>query len=147
VQVVGMMMDWILRNGGVDEMERLSKAKAALLYDLIDESHGFYEVPPVAIESRSRMNVPFAVRGNGGGHDEDITARFLIDAWEEGIVGLRTITPFGVGDYLRASLYNGVNLVDTLRLADFMKRFMKINGLFRHATARQSAQASACLQA
>ena len=128
VQVVGMMMDWILRNGGVDEMEHLSKAKAALLYDLIDESHGFYEVPPVAIESRSRMNVPFAVRGNGGGHDEDITERFLIEAWEEGIVGLRTITPFGVGDYLRASLYNGVNLVDTLRLADFMKRFMKING-------------------
>lgn len=129
VQVVGMMMEWIVRNGGISEMERLSKAKARLIYDLVDDSDGFYEVPPVHVESRSRMNVPFAVRGNGGGHDEDITERFLIEAWEEGIVGLRTITPFGVGDYLRASLYHGVSLDDTLRLVDFMKRFMKINGL------------------
>ena len=128
VQVVGMMMEWILRNGGIAEMERLSKAKAQLIYDLVDGSDGFYEVPPVVAERRSRMNVPFAVRGNGGGHDEDITERFLIEAWEEGIVGLRTITPFGVGDYLRASLYHGVSLDDTLRLVDFMKRFMKING-------------------
>ena len=109
-------------------MERLSKAKAALIYDLVDGSDGFYEVPPVHVECRSRMYVPFADRGNGGGHDEDITERFLIEAWEEGIVGLRTITPFGVGDYLRASLYHGVSLEDTLRLVDFMKRFMKING-------------------
>jgi len=128
VQVVGMMMDWILANGGVDEMERLSKAKAALIYDLVDASDGFYEVPPVDAQCRSRMNVPFAVRGNGGGHDEDVTERFLIEAWEEGIVGLRTITPFGVGDYLRASLYHGVSWEDTVRLVDFMDNFMKING-------------------
>ncbi len=49
------------------------------------------------------MNIPFNIKGG----DEKLTDKFLIQSWNEGMVGLRTLTPFGVGEYLRASLYNG----------------------------------------
>jgi phosphoserine aminotransferase len=67
------------------------------------------------------MNIPFDVAGG----DEETTRDFLIQGWERGIVGLRTLTPFGVGKYLRASLYNGVSLQQVAALADFMTDFLK----------------------
>jgi len=45
------------------------------------------------------------------------------------MVGLRTLTPFGVGDYLRASLYNGVTEEGAAKLADFMEGFVRKNSL------------------
>jgi phosphoserine aminotransferase len=59
------------------------------------------------------------------GGDEDITRDFLIQGWEKGIVGLRTMTPFGVGKYMRASLYNGVSVQQVEILVEFMASFMK----------------------
>jgi len=126
IEVVGIMMDWIVSNGGVAAMEGLSVRKSALLYDLIDSSGGFFSTPLVSDEQkaiRSRMNVPFDI--NGG--DEEMTNKFLKEAWERGIVGLRTLTPFGVGRFLRASLYHGVSLESTEVLVDFMKEFMNEN--------------------
>jgi phosphoserine aminotransferase len=67
------------------------------------------------------MNIPFDVDGG----NEDVTQRFLIQGWERGIVGLRTLTPFGVGKYMRASLYNGVSIEQVKILASFMTDFMK----------------------
>jgi phosphoserine aminotransferase len=67
------------------------------------------------------MNIPFDVAGG----DEQITRNFLIQAWEQGIVGLRTLTPFGVGKYLRASLYNGVSMDQVEVLGAFMADFLK----------------------
>ena len=59
------------------------------------------------------------------GGDEETTRKFLIQGWERGIVGLRTLTPFGVGKYLRASLYNGVSMDQVEVLAAFMTDFLK----------------------
>ena len=67
------------------------------------------------------MNIPFDVAGG----DEETTQKFLIQGWERGIVGLRTLTPFGVGKYLRASLYNGVSMNQVEVLTAFMTDFMK----------------------
>jgi phosphoserine aminotransferase len=72
---------------------------------------------------RSRMNIPFNIKGG----DEKLTDKFLIQSWNEGMVGLRTLTPFGVGEYLRASLYNGITEEDAASLADFMQRFAREN--------------------
>ena len=82
----------------------------------------FYGTPIADPSIRSRMNVPFNVAGG----DEKITQEFLIQGWERGIVGLRTLTPFGVGQYLRASLYNGVSVQQTEVLAAFMTDFLKL---------------------
>ncbi|MDI9335303.1 MAG: 3-phosphoserine/phosphohydroxythreonine transaminase [Cytophagales bacterium] len=121
VEVVNIYLQWMIAQGGVYEMERRSIAKSALLYGLIDKSGGFYSTPIADPSIRSRMNIPFDI-ANG---DEEVTRNFLIQGWERGIVGLRTLTPFGVGKYLRASLYNGVSVPQTEVLCAFMADFMK----------------------
>jgi len=123
IEVVGILMDWLETQGGVHANEERCIAKAKILYDVIDQSHGFYGTPVANKALRSRMNVPFNVKGG----DDALTDKFLIESWNKGMVGLRTLTPFGVGDYLRASLYNGVTVDDAQTLADFMLAFAKKN--------------------
>jgi phosphoserine aminotransferase len=123
IEVIGFMMDWLEAEGGIHACEERSIAKSKLIYDVIDSSNGFYGTPLSGKELRSRMNVPFNIKGG----DEEITHKFLQESWEEGMVGLRTLTPFGVGDYLRASLYNGVSVENAAVLAEFMKKFAKEN--------------------
>lgn len=124
IEVVSFVMDWLAEEGGIHACERRSIAKAQAIYDVIDNSNGFYGTPVADKTIRSRMNVPFNVKGG----DEELTNKFLIESWEKGMVGLRTLTPFGVGDYLRASLYNGVTEAEANTLADFMRQFAKDNG-------------------
>lgn len=119
IEVVGMVMDWLAKEGGVHECEKRSIAKSNAIYQVIDKSNGFYGTPVDNQALRSRMNVPFNIAGG----DEKLTNKFLIESWDKGMVGLRTLTPFGVGDYLRASLYNGVTVDEAQRLAAFMHRF------------------------
>lgn len=119
IEVVGLVMDWIEREGGIDGNEQRAIAKSKALYNVIDSSNGFYGTPIDNEALRSRMNVPF----NVGGGDQALTNKFLIESWTLGMVGLRTLTPFGVGDYLRASLYNGITVNEAEALADFMRRF------------------------
>ena len=121
VEVVNIYMQWMIAQGGVHEMQRRAMAKSAMLYNLIDQSAGFYSTPIADPAIRSRMNIPFDVAGG----DEELTRNFLIQAWERGIVGLRTLTPFGVGKYMRASLYNGVSMDQVAVLAAFMADFLK----------------------
>jgi phosphoserine aminotransferase len=121
VEVVNIYLQWMIAQGGVHEMERRSIAKSAMVYNLIDRSEGFYATPIADPSVRSRMNVPFDVASG----DEETTRDFLIQGWEQGIVGLRTLTPFGVGKYLRASLYNGVSVRQAEMLVSFMAGFMK----------------------
>jgi len=123
IEVVGILMDWLEREGGVKANEIRSIAKAKAIYDIIDNSNGFYGTPVPNKDLRSRMNIPFNVKGG----DEMLTNQFLIESWNQGMVGLRTLTPFGVGDYLRASLYNGVTEEQANTLATFMKKFAKDN--------------------
>lgn len=121
IEVVGFVMDWLERHGGVEENERRSIAKARTIYAAIDDSDGFYSTPVTNRDLRSRMNVPFNIKAG----DKVLTDKFLIQSWEQGMVGLRTLTPFGVGDYLRASLYNGVTEAHAETLAQFMRDFAR----------------------
>ncbi|MGR0278882.1 3-phosphoserine/phosphohydroxythreonine transaminase [Marinomonas dokdonensis] len=123
IEVVGHVMNWLEQEGGVMENERRSIEKSQLLYDVIDNSNGFYGTPVTNKDLRSRMNVPFNIKSG----NEELTNKFLIESWELGIIGLRTLTPFGVGDYLRASLYNGISIKDTEKLSEFMIKFQKEN--------------------
>jgi len=129
VHVVGLMMEWILSMGGISAMEERSITKSQMVYKAIHQSNGFYtttnnrnendDPDVVTVLQPSRMNVPFSLAQN------DLTDCFLIEAWEIGIVGLRTLTPFSSKDkhQLRASLYHGVSLEDVTVLVDFMVAF------------------------
>jgi phosphoserine aminotransferase len=123
IEVIGYLMDWLEREGGVAENERRAIAKSRILYAVIDNSGGFYGTPVQEKALRSRMNIPFNIQGG----DTELTDEFLIQSWNEGMVGLRTLTPFGVGEYLRASLYNAITEEDAAALADFMQRFARQN--------------------
>lgn len=120
IEVIGFVMDWLKHEGGVAENERRSIAKSRVLYDVIDNSGGFYGTPVQNKHLRSRMNIPFNIKGG----DRESTEEFLIQSWNEGMIGLRTLTPFGAGEYLRASLYNVISIEDATCLADFMQRFL-----------------------
>ncbi|KAI1900121.1 hypothetical protein AGOR_G00046760 [Albula goreensis] len=65
IYILGLVLDWIQRCGGTAAMEKLSKEKSGMIYDLINQSNGFY-VCPVDQTCRSRMNVPFRIGKKDG---------------------------------------------------------------------------------
>src|SRR5437868_9933602 len=119
VYVIGLMMDWLDSQGGVPAIEKRNRAKAALLYNMIDSSD-FYTCP-VETSSRSNMNVVFRVTGG----DETVEKKFATEAEAAGIVG--TPGHRSVGG-MRVSLYNAVTLDAVEVLVSFMKEFQRTRG-------------------
>ena len=131
IYVTGLVAEWMEREGGIHEMEQRNIAKATLFYDTLDTSNEFWITPWKEIDDeyvtgsyvgtrRSRMNIPFKIAMDESG---ELTNKFIEGAFERNIVGLRTMTPFGWGEYLRASLYNSVTLHDVEVLVAWMKEF------------------------
>jgi len=110
---------WMVRQGGIDEMELRANTKSAAFYAAIDESDGFYSTPCTHAPDRSRVNVPFNVCGG----DPAATDAFLHAAYERNMVGFRTKTPFGTGAWLRASFYTGSTVEQAIELAAFLHAF------------------------
>jgi len=117
----GKVAAFIEAQGGLDAAAEATGRKAAAIYAAIDESGGFYGSPVEQRADRSRCNLPFDVCGG----DEAATNAFLIAAHKRNIVGLRVLTPFGVGQYLRASVYTGTSVESAEALAAFMRSFAK----------------------
>lgn len=119
IYIFKLVTDWMLNTvGGVDKMYELNKQKAALLYDVIDQSNGFYLGHAVK-NCRSLMNVPFKMA------TADLDKKFLADAAEQGLVSLAGHR--SVGGF-RASIYNAMPLEGVQKLAAYMTDFMKNNG-------------------
>lgn len=119
IWVMGLVLQWIQKNGGLEAMNAFSKEKSNLIYDVIDKSNGFYAAP-VEKEYRSRMNIPFRVGSVNG--DDKLEKAFLVDAHERRMISLKGHRSVGG---MRASLYNAVTLDETQALADFMKEFQE----------------------
>src|SRR5207245_2846230 len=64
VYVVGLVVEWIESEGGVQGMEKRNEAKARLLYDTIEASGGFYSCP---VEKASRCSTRLLGPVPGGG--------------------------------------------------------------------------------
>jgi phosphoserine aminotransferase len=118
IYTMGLVFDWIIKNGGVEEMERRAIEKSTMIYNLIDSSSGYYSsvVDPSA---RSRMNVPFRVK-----KDEALEEKFLKEAKAAGLLGLKGHRSVGG---IRASIYNAVLPEHVRKLEAFMKSFMSEN--------------------
>jgi len=82
--VVGLVFEWIRRNGGVEGMQKFAKKKSSTIYDVIDKSGGFYTCP-ISLDARSKMNIPFRI-GNG---DEELEKEFLSGAAAQGMLQLK----------------------------------------------------------
>jgi len=116
--IVGQVMKWMKRNGGLAVMEAKNKAKADLLYAAIDDGAPFYR-GTVEKPARSRMNVTFRLPS------EELEAKFIAEAKEGGLVGLKGHRSVGG---CRASIYNAFPLEGVQALVDFMKAFAQKNG-------------------
>ncbi|HKK40030.1 MAG TPA: 3-phosphoserine/phosphohydroxythreonine transaminase [Cryomorphaceae bacterium] len=106
-----LTMEWMKKEGGVEEMERRNNAKSGLLYAEIDRNPLFEGT--TAVEDRSAMNPTFVLK------DEASHAERFDKMWKEaqinGLKGHRS-----VGGY-RASMYNALKLESVQVLVDVMK--------------------------
>lgn len=116
--LLGLTVKWMLAEGGVEEFARRSARKSALLYDMIDNSSGFYR-NEVDKAVRSRMNVPFFL------HDEALDKPFLKEAEAAGLISLKGHRALGG---MRASIYNAMSEAGVQALADFMRDFKTRHG-------------------
>lgn len=119
VFVVDLVMDWIMENGGLAGVERRNKRKAALIYDAIDKSGGFYRPHVKNPKDRSLMNITFTLPS------EELEGKFVEEAKKLDMVGLKGHRSVGG---CRASTYNAMTIEGAEALAAFMAAFMSRNG-------------------
>ena len=117
VYCVGLVMRWLKEQGGVTEMERRSKKRSGILYEVID-STDLYQ-GHAAKDSRSTMNVTFHLPS------KELEEAFLREATAQGFVGLKG---HRIAGGCRASIYNAFPLEGVEKLADFMRAFAKKHG-------------------
>ncbi|HLW39613.1 MAG TPA: 3-phosphoserine/phosphohydroxythreonine transaminase [Brumimicrobium sp.] len=110
VYVSNLNLKHLLKNGGVESMEKINQEKADLLYTEIDNNPNF--VGTAEKNSRSLMNITFKLT------DESKKERFD-KLWNEAqIIGLKGHR--SVGGY-RASIYNALPLESVKVLVDVLK--------------------------
>jgi phosphoserine aminotransferase len=110
--LVGLVLKWVKSQGGVEAIEQLNIAKAAKLYQAIDQSALYSN--PVDVPCRSRMNVPFILA------DESLDKSFVALAEANGLFELKGHRSVGG---MRASIYNAMPESGVLALIDFMAEF------------------------
>ncbi len=117
IYIAGLVFKHIKEQGGMKAMEAHNKAKAALLYDYLDNSAFFSN--PVAPEDRSLMNVPFKLK------DESLDDAFLKGAQAKGMIQLKGHRSVGG---MRASIYNAMPIEGVKALVQYMKEFEAQHG-------------------
>ncbi|MGX7263662.1 3-phosphoserine/phosphohydroxythreonine transaminase [Enterococcus crotali] len=117
IYMAKLVFEWIKEQGGVRQMEKQNKEKAAILYDEIDSSDLFSS--PVNPKDRSINNIPFIT-----GSDE-LDKKFNQDALAASFENLKGHRSVGG---MRASLYNAFPKAGVVALVDLMKKFEAENG-------------------
>jgi phosphoserine aminotransferase len=117
IYMLGLVMRWLIGQGGLEAAAAANERKAGKLYAEIDRT-GFYR-GTAQKNSRSLMNVTFRLPG------EDLEKRFVKDAEAAGLDGLKGHRSVGG---IRASIYNAFPEPGIDVLVDFMKDFEQGNG-------------------
>ncbi|PIC65543.1 3-phosphoserine/phosphohydroxythreonine aminotransferase [Sporosarcina sp. P13] len=117
IYMLGEVLGWMEQQGGLEKIAKKNEEKANLIYDVIDNSNGFY-TGHAEKNSRSRMNITFRVA------DEQLEKQFLQEAKEAGFVGLNGHRSVGG---CRASAYNAVPYAACQALQQFMLDFQEKN--------------------
>ena len=118
IYVMGKVLDWMEENGGLTEFERRAEIRSSLIYEVIDNSDGWYS-SPVATGSRSMMNIIFHLP------DETLENKFIEEATALDLINLKGHRSVGG---VRTSLYNAMPIESAEILSNFMKDFLESNG-------------------
>ncbi len=115
IYMINKTLHWIKNMGGVDAVAASNEAKAKVIYDVIDNSGGFYrghaEKP-----FRSNMNITFNLAS------PEMEKDFVARGKAAGFVGIGGHRLVGG---CRASAYNAVPMEACLALAGFMEQYQK----------------------
>jgi phosphoserine aminotransferase len=110
--LVGLVLQWLKRQGGLSAIEQINSRKSTKLYQAIDDSSLYSN--PVDKECRSRMNIPFILK------DASLDSDFLQQAQENGFEALKGHRSVGG---MRASIYNAMPEQGVDALIQFMAEF------------------------
>ena len=117
IYMVGKTVAWIKAQGGLEVMAKRNAKKAALVYDAIDNSNGFYR-GHADKDSRSFMNVTFRLP------NEELEKKFIAEATAHKLCGIKGHRSVGG---MRASIYNAMPYEGCEALASFMDKFRQAN--------------------
>lgn len=112
IYILGLVLDWLERQGGVSGMEQIKSEKAALVYDFLDGSALFKGC--AERDSRSDMNVTFRTGS------EELDAEFVKGCSANGFTNIKGHRSVGG---MRASIYNAQPIEGVKKLVDYMKEF------------------------
>lgn len=114
IYVAKLVLEWLVKQGGVAAIEAVNRQKAQLIYDAIDQTTFYHnQVRPA---DRSLTNVPFTTG------DSELDQTFITKAQQAGLMNLKGHRLTGG---MRASLYNAMPLEGAVALRNFMLQFAK----------------------
>lgn len=120
IYVIGQTFKWLLKTG-LENVEKNNIKKAAVLYDFMDNSNGFYTPTVTEKADRSLMNVTFLIKGG----NPELEDKFVKEARaKHNMANLKGHRDVGG---LRASIYNACPIEWVEALAKFMDEFKKEN--------------------
>ncbi len=117
VYAMGLVMKWLIAEGGLAAIERANVSKAGKLYAEIDRT-GFYR-GTAHKDCRSLMNVTFRLAS------EALEAQFIKESTAAGLDGLKGHRSVGG---MRASIYNAFPESGVDALVAFMQEFERTRG-------------------
>ncbi len=117
IYIMRLVVSWLLKQGGLQAVEKANARKADRIYAEIDRT-GFYR-GHAEKSSRSRMNVTFRLPS------EELEKKFAKEATTTGLDGLKGHRSVGG---LRASIYNAFPEAGVDALVSFMREFEARNG-------------------
>ena len=117
VYALGLVMKWLIAQGGLPAIARINQRKAAKLYAEIDRT-GFF-AGNAQKEFRSLMNVTFRLK------TEELDSLFVKEATAAGLDGLKGHRSAGG---VRASIYNAFPEEGVDALVAFMREFERTHG-------------------
>ena len=112
IYILGLVLAWLERQGGVEGMQQLKHARAAKVYDFLDNSALFHACAQPG--SRSDMNVTFRTG------DDALDREFISGAAARGLLNLKG---HRIAGGMRASLYNAMPMAGVDALVDYLKQF------------------------
>ena len=117
VYVSLLTLRWIVKEGGLNEMERRANERSNLFYNTLDSLEAF--IGKVDKRDRSLMNATFTTQ------NPEHEKLFLDICKQEGMVGVKGHRSVGG---LRVSMYNSLPLSSVKVLCDLMKDFNQKQG-------------------
>jgi phosphoserine aminotransferase len=118
IYIVGLVLKWAKKLGGLSAIEKINRTKADLIYKAIDGSGGFYR-GHAKPDARSIMNIPFRLPS------EELEDTFAKEAKSKDLIGLKGHRSVGG---MRASIYNAMTVEGAQELVKFMAEFQKKHG-------------------